>query len=306
MAQGDIFAGMLSGLELPDVADILKGVDTAIIDLHRMIEPLLSQLADHVDSIAVDITNIAKSIASGVAPSQPPPNPPTPPDKPGKNVWVPSSQLGNLFNTGKNFASSLASGSATAGLNLAGMAAKGLASGLTGGAATAAGILGPLAAGVTVAAGALAGLTAASISLTRSFAEFSPHLTAVFTQSQVRGIIRSQRIGEMTAGSTDRLLQSIDRLKDTLAPVLAGLINGINKVVTPVIEMMVNIIESIGRFEVVMTALVAVLDAMSFGIAGEAAKIIQKEKPEPQPLLNKLVQQMQNIQVQQRPVRRLN
>ena len=236
MAQGDIFSGaggMFDGL--PDMVDTLA-------DMHKMVQPLLSSLAETLDAIYVKVSDISQEIAKSTGKSLNPAYPRSP--QPGQNVWHPAKgKIGDLFSKGASQAGGMAS-SVMAGvsgiMNVAGSAAKGMASSLMGkapeggqaAAMAVAAIISPLGSAAIVAAGALAGLTAASLSLARSFSEFSPQLAVAFAKSDIRGIARSQRVGSQTFGTTDVLLQSLDRLKDAFEPILVTLMNGINRLAT--------------------------------------------------------------------------
>ena len=248
MAQGDIFSGaggMFDGL--PDMVDTLA-------DMHKMVQPSLSSLAETLDAIYAKVSDISKEIAGSAGKSLNHSSPKSP--QPGQNVWFPAKgKIGSLFAHGAGAAGGMANsaiGAVTAGLNLAGAIAKTAGAALakavpavSGGIGAAASVIAPLASAVAAVVGAFVGLTVASLSLARSFSEFTPQLAVAFAKSDIRGIARSQRIGSQVAGTTDTLLQSLDRLKDSFEPILVSLMNGINRIATWVTGILTSILDFI-------------------------------------------------------------
>lgn len=290
----------LSDASQPTVANSLPDISGAVSSILKALESIQSTIVDMSMLVAESV------MKGGGAPSNP-----RSPKQPKLSDWF-AGNLGDKFSSGLSVAGSIgtsAISAVTGGLNLAGKAGKGLLAG-AGGAASGAGALigasgplAPLTAGVTVAAGALTGLTLASMSLSRSFAEFSPQLTAVFAKSEMRGILRSQRLGAMTAGSTDALMQSIDRLKDALAPLMASMINGLNTFITPLIAGLSALTEAVSQNFDSVHKLITVVSPL----LGLLIQIFPNNQPAAQaPILNDVLRQLQRGDLDKRPERRFN
>lgn len=165
---------------------------------------LVSNLEDVFRNAAALISDAIKNAKPGGGDGDENKSPQEPKPKPSDNRES-KFNLANIFSRGEAGAGAAASGDAV-----------GLASFLPG----IGGSLGMVGAAGFAAAGALVGLTKAATAAGKAYAQFSPSLSLVQAQSDIRGMFRDMQIGEAIAPDIAKLTEALDDLKDAAVPLV--------------------------------------------------------------------------------------
>lgn len=92
------------------------------------------------------------------------------------------------------------------------------------------------------ATAAVLAMTQGVISAARAFAEFSPALTALFAQQEVRQIQRSQQVGAQLAPFIGPLIDAFEDMKDAFMPLMVDALKFLTTILKPMIQLVIKFI----------------------------------------------------------------